>query len=245
MSGTPLVLVTASGLAREVLAMLRMHPMYQVVGFVDDDPVRQGTTVDCVPVLGPVQALRDRPDVQVLVCAGRGSVREALVGRLEQLGVDEQRYATVVHPGVEVPPGCSVGAGSILLAGTVLTAAVTVGRHVAVMPHVTLTHDDVVEDYATVCAGVHLAGRVRVGRAAYLGTGSTVREDVQVGAGATLGMGAALVDDLPAGQTWAGVPARHLAAAVRAPRHGVSARVETTDDGGPATAPDEQRAGAA
>ena len=37
-----------------------------------------------------------------------------------------------------------------------------------------------------------------------------VREHVRVGAGATLGMGAALLGDLPAGQVWAGVPARTL-----------------------------------
>lgn len=211
--GAPLVLVAASGLAREVLALLRSHPLHEVLGFVDDDPSLAGATVDGLPVLGDVASLAARPDVQVLVCAGRGSARERLVGRLAAAGVGAQRYATVVHPTVEVPVGCTVGSGSVLLAGTVLTAGVSVGRHVVVMPNATLTHDDVLEDFATICAGVQLAGRVRVSRGAYLGTASSVREDVHVGAGATLGMGAALVTDLPAGETWAGVPARPLRSA--------------------------------
>jgi sugar O-acyltransferase (sialic acid O-acetyltransferase NeuD family) len=213
-TGRPLVLVGASGLAREVLAVVRRHGPGQVVGVVDDDPARRGGDLDGVHVLGGTGVLADRSDVDVLVCVGHGTARAALVARLAALGVGADRFATVVHPSVEVPPGCAVGAGSVLLAGVVLTAAVHVGDHVVVMPHVTLTHDDRVEDGATLAAGVALGGGVVVGQRAYLGMRASVREGVRVGAGATLGMGAALLTDLPAGETWAGVPARPLRAAV-------------------------------
>jgi acyl-[acyl carrier protein]--UDP-N-acetylglucosamine O-acyltransferase len=78
------------------------------------------------------------------------------------------------------------------------------------MPNVTVTHDDVVGDYATLCAGVSLAGGVRVGEAAYLGANASVRQHLRVGDDSTLGMGASLLSDLPDGETWAGVPARRL-----------------------------------
>jgi sugar O-acyltransferase (sialic acid O-acetyltransferase NeuD family) len=206
-----LVIVAASGLAREVLAVERETRRSNRVRVVDDDPSLWGTVLDGFPVVGGLDALTAYDDHQVLVCAGRGEARRAIVRRLSALGVERDRYATLIHPRVEIPPGCTIGAGSILLAGVVLTARVRIGDHVVVMPHVTLTHDDVLGDHSTICAGASLGGGVHVGEGAYLGMNSCVREGLSVGPGAVLGMGAALVDHLPAGETWAGTPARPLA----------------------------------
>jgi acetyltransferase-like isoleucine patch superfamily enzyme len=79
-----------------------------------------------------------------------------------------------------------------------------------VMPHVVLTHDDRVGDYAILAAGVRLAGGVQVREGAYLGAGCLVRENRTVGAGALVGMGAVVTTDVPDGEVWAGMPARFL-----------------------------------
>jgi len=208
--GSGLILVAASGLALEAAEAARAVGL-EVAGCVDDNPDLTGTLAGgWLPVLGGLDLVAGREDSPLLICAGRGAARRGICDRLAGAGVDPARYLTLVHPSVTVPQSCMVGAGSILLAGVVLTASISMGRHVVAMPHVTLTHDDVVEDYATLCAGVTLGGHVTVGEAAYLGMASSVREKVTVGAGGTLGMGAALTQDLPAGATWAGVPARPL-----------------------------------
>jgi sugar O-acyltransferase (sialic acid O-acetyltransferase NeuD family) len=205
---TELVLVAAGGLAREVLAVERALGRYSGFLFLDDDPRTWGSRIADAPVVGGLDRLLDLGDHDVVVCAGHGLARRALVERARRLGVPEERFASVRHPGVDVPAGCTVGAGSILLAQVAITGDVHVGRHVLAMPHVTLTHDVEVADFATLCAGVSLGGGVRVGEAAYLGMNASVRERVSVGAGATLGMGAALLADLPEHETWVGVPAR-------------------------------------
>lgn len=203
-----LILIAASGLAREVLATVRDSGQFDVVGILDDDPGRAGTTMDGSHILGPVSDALNYPDAKVVVCVGAGSGRAGIVARLAGLGFPDRRYATVVDASVRLPEGCRIGLGNILLGHVTLTADVTIGNHVVAMPGVTLTHDDAVEDFATFAAGVSLGGGVRVGRAAYLGMNSCVRERTTIGAGATVGMGAAVLADVPAGETWVGVPAR-------------------------------------
>jgi sugar O-acyltransferase (sialic acid O-acetyltransferase NeuD family) len=204
----PLVLVAASGLAREVAEAARRAGR-EVLGAVDDDPAKWGTTLHGgLQVLGGLDTLDEYQGAGIVLCPGRGPARAALAARLRERGAE--RFATVVDPSCVVPSSCVVGAGSVLLAGTVLTASVRVGRHVVCMPHVTLTHDDVVGDHVTLAAGVRLGGGVHVGDGAYLGMGASVRENLRVGADSVLGMGSVLLEDLPEGATWAGVPARRL-----------------------------------
>ena len=201
----PLILVASSGLARETLEAVRGAGGYEAIGFVDDNPVLWGELVDGVKVLGNLDVVRDHPDAAVVLCVGKGGARESLATRLD---LDEARYATVIHPSVFVPPSCTIGAGSILLAGCVLTTSVTVGRHAVAMPNVTLTHDDVVEDFATLCAGVTLGGSVHIGARAYIGMNASILERLTVGANAVVGMGSVVLGEIPGNETWAGVPAR-------------------------------------
>ena len=223
-SPRPLLVVGAGGFARETVQLLRAHPAcgpggesYAVTGFLDDDPRREGTAVDGIPVLGPAGAAAEHAarGGAVLACVGNPGAPESRQRLVARLALPDEAWATVVHPSAAVSPDSSVGAGSVLHAGVVLTAAVRVGRHVAVMPHVVLTHDDVVEDAATFGAGVRVAGGVTVGETAYVGSGALVREHRSIGAGSVVGMGSVVLHDVPPGQIWAGNPARRLTAALQ------------------------------
>ena len=210
MSVTDLLLFAASGLGREVLAMLRSSGSHRVIGFLDDDPVLQGGLVDGVPVLGGLRAVLNHPDAMLLLCAGHGSVRRRLAARLAEHGIGAERYARVVHPSACLGEGTQVAAGAIVLAGCVATTGVTLGEHIVLMPHVVLTHDDCVEAYSTLCANVCLGGDVRVRTEAYLGMNASVRQSLTLGARSTLGMGSALLTDLPDDEVWVGSPARRV-----------------------------------
>lgn len=203
----PLLLLTASGLAREVAEAARALGR-EVLGFLDDDPARRGEELlPGAAVLGSIDTVVEYPNVGLVVCAGKGQTRKAIVGRVGAFGAARERFDSVIDATVVVPPTCSVGLGSVLLAGTVLTSHVAVGDHVVAMPHVVITHDCVIEDYATMCAGVVLGGSVRVGEAAYLGMACSAREGVRIGTQAMLGMGSVVLHEIPAGETWIGVPA--------------------------------------
>ena len=205
-----LLLIGASGLAREALTVVRAAEEYDVIGILDDDPATWDRQFDGITVRGGVNDAQGFPAAKLLLCPGRGAARGALAKRLAELGRGDDDYVTVIDESVAIPPSCRVGVGSILLAGAVFTTNIELGRHVVVMPNVTLTHDDLVEPFATLCAGVSLGGNCWIGEGAYIGMNASVREGLKVGKNSVLGMGAVLLADLPAGQTWAGVPARQI-----------------------------------
>jgi sugar O-acyltransferase (sialic acid O-acetyltransferase NeuD family) len=206
-----LVIVGAGGFARETAAAVEainaVAPTWRLLGFLDDDPDLHGTTRSGVPILGAIEA---RPDALAVVCvvSPRNFVaRQQLAERLTAAG---QRFATLVHPSVQLDAGSTVGAGTVLLAQVAITADAVIGDHVLVMPQVVITHDDVIGDYATITSGVRLGGGVRVGPGAYLGAGSLIRESVVLGARSMVGLGSVVLRDVPAGQIWVGNPARYL-----------------------------------
>ncbi|WP_406283258.1 acetyltransferase [Embleya sp. NBC_00896] len=214
-----LLIVGAGGFARETAAAIhdfrapRGSSGWRLLGFLDDDPARQGTEVDGVPVLGDAEAVHKWPDALVVVCTGSPTNRWSRTRIVTRLGLPDTRWATLVHVSAVLPRTCEVGPGSVLMAQTVLTTAVRVGAHAHTMPHVVLTHDDDVGAFATLAAGVRLAGGVTVGRGAYLGAGAMVREHRGVGAWSLVGMGSVVTRDVPPAEVWAGVPARRLRSA--------------------------------
>lgn len=210
---TALVIIGAGGFARETAQAVRDAGGFELLGHLDDNAALHGTEVDGVPVLGGCDLVHRLPAARAVVCVGNPRDYAARARLVRRLALPADRYATVIHPTASVARSSRVGPGSVLLAHCTLTAAVRVGAHVAVMPQVVLTHDDVVEDFATLASGVRLGGGARLERGAYVGSGALVREGTTVGAWSLIGMGSAVLGDVPPGEVWVGSPARRLRAA--------------------------------
>lgn len=195
----PLLVVGVGGFARETIAAVHAlgdDAPYTIAGVLDDDPATHGRRVLGVPVLGPVALVHDS-DAAVVVGTGNPRDYASRARIVARCALPAERYGTVVHPAAQLGTGTTLGRGTVILAGAVTTCQVRVGDHVAVMPHVTLTHDDQVESYATLASGVTLGGGVTVGRGAYLGARAMVREGVSIGEWSLVGMGSLLLHDLP------------------------------------------------
>ena len=210
----PIIVLGAGGLGRESVGLLRAvnaeEPMWNIAAFLDDDPDLHGRTIDGVPVVGPLELVAERSECAVVLCLGNPYDNGVKARTVTRLGLEKSRCPTVVHPSAQLGPNVSVEAGSLVFPLVVMTADVTVGNFVVLMPGVILTHDDRIADYATFGAGSRIGGRVIVEQGAYVGAGATVREGVVVGRDAVVGLGAVVTKDVPAGEVWAGVPARQL-----------------------------------
>jgi sugar O-acyltransferase (sialic acid O-acetyltransferase NeuD family) len=209
-----LVVVGAGGSAGDVAWTVeeinRDSARWELQGFLDDDPAKEGGSVCGYPILGPVSMAGDLRNARFVVAVAhyrRPFTRRDVV---EQLGLPADRYATLVHPAAAVSPHASIGAGTVIFQGTVVCHAATLGAHVFVGHRCVISHDAVVEDFATLASGAIVCGGARLETGAYAGAGAVIKDGVAVGSGAVAGLGSAVFRDVAPGTVVAGNPASPL-----------------------------------
>jgi acetyltransferase EpsM len=204
-----LVIWGTSGHALVVVDAVRVQGVYEIVGFLDDfNPERHGKLFCGVPILG------DRNQIPIL--KARGGISAVLAfgnceARLElsrQLAKDGLELATVIHPKATVAKDTSIGGGTVVLAGAVINVGASIGKSVIVNTSASVDHECVIEDAVHICPGVHLAGKVKVGEAAWVGIGSSVVDGISIGKRCVIGAGSVVIKDIPDGVVAYGVPAR-------------------------------------
>jgi sugar O-acyltransferase (sialic acid O-acetyltransferase NeuD family) len=207
-----LVIVGVGGMAREARQIVddinADGLTWNVLGFLDDDPDREGDPVHELTVLGRRGWLTSRSDVTVVLGIGKSAYRRAFDGWMAATTGNE--IATLVHPSASVGDRVEIGAGSIICQGVVITTDAGIGRCAIANVSSTLAHDDVVGDYVTIAPGVHIAGAVHLDEGADLGIGCNVNQGLTVGRWSIVGAGAAVVQDVPPNSTAVGVPAREI-----------------------------------
>lgn len=96
------------------------------------------------------------------------------------------RFATLIDPSVVLAKRVAIGEENIM------TVDISIGNHVIINLDCTLGHDDVIEDYVTICPSVNVSGNVRVGECVELGAGTLVIQgkvivlDTIIGAGTSV-----------------------------------------------------------
>lgn len=196
-------------LAKLVAALNESGEAWNLIGYVDDDEARWGTTVGGLPVLGGLDRVQDPElaDAALAISIGAVAARRRVV---ERLGPDAERIATLVHPGVDVR-GATIGVGALVFDRAILGPGAVVGDHSLVSFGCMLTHDVAIGRFCNVSPGTILNGRVRAGDGVYFGAASVVIPDVTIGDDATIGAGAVVVRPVAAGETVFGNPARTIA----------------------------------
>lgn len=198
-----LVIVGAGGHAREmhqsILAINRVSPAWNFLGFVDD--FAQSSEVAGCPVLGGGDWLRGKTCC-VVVAIGSPAVRRRVVNELLVQGPIE--FATLIHPSAQIGGSVVLGSGCLVSAGAILTADVIVGQHVIINTSAVVSHDCRVDDFCTIAPMSCLCGAVKLGKGADLGAGVTVIPGIRVGEWSMIGAGTTVIRDVAANETVVG-----------------------------------------
>jgi sugar O-acyltransferase (sialic acid O-acetyltransferase NeuD family) len=182
----------------------------RVAGFLDDAPGLRGTSIEGIPVLGGVEALRDllsSGNVECLVTIGDCRVRLTVAERVASIGC---QLAVAVHPRATIASSVRIGAGTVVMAGAVINPHAVVGANVIINTGATVDHHCVIHDGAHVSPGANLAGNVTVGRGSHVGAGAVAIPGITIGDNCTVGAGAVVIRDVAPGLTVVGNPAREI-----------------------------------
>lgn len=107
-----------------------------------------------------------------------------------------------IHPSARVEAYCTVDSG--------IGRATRIGARSWLMKGVHVGHDVVIGEDCELAPHCSVGGHVTIGDGVRVGQGALFKPFVTVGNGARIGMGAVVIRDVPAGEVWAGNPARRL-----------------------------------
>lgn len=210
-----LLIIGAGGMGKEaawVAADAKRAGMrgadWEILGFADDNRAKLGALVYGFPVLGTFEELAAKYAGGPLAyyCAVAAvEPRRRLVAQADSLG---WTAATLIHPSVILADDAVVGKGTYVGALSVLSPSCRVGNHALINQRVTIGHDAVVEDFATVFCGAQINGGCVVGEAAVLGSNATLQPAVCIGDSAVVASNSAVLRNVDPGVSVIGVPAR-------------------------------------
>jgi sugar O-acyltransferase (sialic acid O-acetyltransferase NeuD family) len=202
-----LVIFPCNGNAVEALDCLGDE--YRLIAFIDDTTEKQGREVFGCPVFGR-EALARWSNVRVLAIPGSPASYLSRRKIIEGLGVDADRFATVVHRKASVSRMARIGRNVLIMAGVVITSNAVIGDNVCILPNTVIHHDAMIGAWSLIGSNVTIAGNSVVGVNCYIGSGSSIMNGVQVGEGALVGLGSNVIRSVRAGSTVAGNPAREI-----------------------------------
>lgn len=180
---------------------------WEIAAFIDDDPVKVGSTFLKCPVWHSDELQKKAKTVHVtggIVAVGDARTRQKLAQKLTQCGL---KLVTIIHPSAVVADGVEIGDGTVVMASAVVNPAARMGKLCVINTGATVDHDCVLGDLVQIAPGAHLGGTVKVGEGTLVGIGASVKQNIAIGKWSVIGVGATVVSDIPDNVVAYGVPA--------------------------------------
>ena len=201
------------GQAKVVLEIIEAEGKHEVMGFLDDDPAKLGLVIRGYQVIG---GMADLPRLIEelglrggIVALGNCLIRRQLGKDIRALGLE---LISTIHPTAHLDSDVKIGKGVVISPRACVITGSVLGDSINLLTGATIDHDNVIADGVVISPGVHTSGRVHIGQDVFVGTGATFLPDARVGEGAFIGAGSVVLREVPAGEVWAGVPAKRLKA---------------------------------
>lgn len=207
-----IIIIGAGGTSQEIVDIIKAinqeHPTWDLLGYLDDDPNKQGKEFNSVKVIGTINDFKNYKDIRIIVPLGNPKsyfIRKRVVNKLSYLN---PKYATLIHPSSYVSEESSVGPGTVIFPYCSISPGASIGNHVLVFPNVTVAHGSKIGSYATLTAGVNISGDNIIEEGVYVGTNATIVNKVKVKKWCLIGAGSMVAQNIAEYSFVMGFPGR-------------------------------------
>ena len=190
-----LFIVGAGGFGREAVWIVErinnaaQQPLWNVIGFADDDPSKQSGNFEGYPLLGSVEkASQDNPGASVFIAVATSATRRNIYARLR--GHD---FPALIDPSAQVSPTTEFRHGTLISVGAVVSVGTDIGKFAIISSRTGIGHDVTVGDFCNLAPGVTLSEHARVGQDVHMGANSCVAHGVTVPDGTIVPCGTAVL----------------------------------------------------
>ncbi len=167
-----IVIIGAGGFAREVAWLIeninKSKGQWNLLGFIDDDENLHGEKLNGYDILGDIDYLNKlKNEVYCVIAIGDGKTRKQIVDRINK----NRKFATLIHPDVDLSSTNLIGEGCIICCGTILTVnktrkqivdRINKNRKFATLihPDVDLSSTNLIGEGCIICCGTILTVNV-------------------------------------------------------------------------------------
>ncbi|WP_300300023.1 acetyltransferase [Ferrovibrio sp.] len=201
----PFILIGAGGHARSVIGVIRALG-HALLGAVDSDPQRRGSTIDGIPILGDDSYLaQHKPDAISLAIGFGNRPNRGGPGLQPRRSVFERwttrgfAFPALVSPQAIVVDNARIGAGSIVMPGAMIQAGAGIGDNCIINTGAIVEHDARIGDHSHIAPGAILCGAASVGPESHVGAGAILLQGIRVGTATLVGAGVVIRRDCPDG----------------------------------------------
>ena len=182
---------------------------YELLGFIDDTPEKQGIMEWGIPVLDR-SALETYKDAKVLAVPGGPASFKKRREHIASLAVDKHRFISLVHPNAHLGKHVKLGTNCLIMAGVVITSNVEIGDHVCILPNTVIHHDATVGPYTLIGCNVAIAGGTKIGENCYIGSGTNIINGISIGEYSLVGLGSNVLKPVLPHARIGGNPAKEI-----------------------------------
>jgi sugar O-acyltransferase (sialic acid O-acetyltransferase NeuD family) len=201
-----LLIIGASGHGKVVAEIALKMDKWQSIAFLDDDKSIKSSMG--IKVIGTsndfIQYLKE---YDIFVGVGNNSNREKIHKKLEKEGAS---IPTLIHPNAVIGKQVILKSGTVVMPGVVINCCTSIGKGCIINTSATIDHDNLIEDFAHISPGVHLAGHVKVGQGTWIGIGSIVSNNINIISRCMFGAGSVVIKDITEPGSYVGVPVKKI-----------------------------------